>query len=107
MWLNKVLMSVVVGCLAASVGYANEGCDSGFSQQYNDSLRIVDSLRLDKPGQMRVFAFDGSEFTGGEALWMRGQLRAVARECARGNHATATRLLSAVQELVTAHQRHL
>src|ERR1700730_6182535 len=103
---KKILIALAAGCLAASVGFANESCDPGFNQQYHDYLRIVDSLRLDKPGQMRVFASDGAEFTGGQALWMRGQLRYVDRSCAGGDQVGAARLLRGVQALVTAHQRH-
>jgi hypothetical protein len=103
---KKILIALTAGCLAASAGYGNESCDAGFNQQYHDSLRIVDSLRLDKPGQMRVFASDGSEFTGGQTLWMRGQLRHVDRACAGGDQVGAARLLRGVQELVTARQRY-
>jgi hypothetical protein len=103
---KKILIALVAGCLAASIGFANESCEPGFNQQYHDYLRRVDFLRLDKPGQMRVFAADGSEFTGGEALWMRGQLRQADRACARGDQVVAARLLRGVQALLTAHQRH-
>jgi hypothetical protein len=102
---KKILLTLAAGCLAASIGFAHESCDPGFNQQYHDCLRIVNSLRLDKPGQMRVFASDGSEFTGGQALWMRGQLRQVDRACAGGDQVGAARLLRGVQELVTARQR--
>jgi hypothetical protein len=103
---KKILIALAAGCLAASVGFANESCDPGFNQQYHESLRIVDSLRLDKPGQMRVFASDGSEFTGGEALWLRARLRQVDRACGRADQVVAARLLCGVQVLLTAHQRH-
>lgn len=103
---KKILIALAAACLAASVGFANESCDPSFNQQYHDYLRIVDSLRLDKPGQMRVCASEGSEFTGSEALWMRGQLRQVDRACAHGDQVVAARRLRGVQELVTAGQRH-
>ena len=67
---------------------------------------MVDSLRPDKAGQMRVFAVDGSEFTAGQALWMRGQLRKVARLCATGrpeDQEEAARILMEVHELLQTH----
>jgi ATP-dependent protease HslVU (ClpYQ) peptidase subunit len=72
-------------------------------------VRIVDSLRPDKTGQARVFAADGSEFTAGQVLWMKGQLRKVAALCATGaagDQAEATRLLAQVRELIRSHQRN-
>jgi hypothetical protein len=49
---------------------------------------------------------DGSQFTGGEALWMRGRLRGVDRACTRADQVVAARLLCDVQALLTAQQRH-
>jgi hypothetical protein len=71
-------------------------------------VRLVDSLRPDKAGQARVFAFDGSEFTGGQAQWMRGQLRKVERLCASAapaDQAEAERLLAEVRELIVSRHR--
>jgi hypothetical protein len=85
-----------------------EGTCGASSQRYNDCLRLVDSLRPDKAGQARVFAADGSEFTAGQALWMRGQLRKVARLCASGQPAEqleAARILNEVSELLQSHRR--
>jgi hypothetical protein len=45
----KILIAQAAGCLAASVGFANESCDPDFARQYRESLRMLDSLRLDKP----------------------------------------------------------
>jgi hypothetical protein len=103
---KKILTLVALTCLASSVLYASDGCDPSFIQKYNDCLRLVDSLRPDKSGQMRVIASDGSEFTAGQARWMQGQLLLVDQACGRGDQATAARLLSAVQQLLKTHQRN-
>jgi hypothetical protein len=62
-------------------------------------------IRPDKPGQTRVFASDGSEFTGADALWMKWQLRSVLQECAQGDEGKADATLRGVNELLRAHRR--
>ncbi len=103
----KVVILAAAACLAGPT-YAGS-CDGAASQQYRDCARIVDSLHPDKAGQARVFALDGSEFTAGQASWMKVQLRKVARLCASGaarDQEEATRLLAEVRELITSHQRN-
>lgn len=104
MSLRKMAIPVAVGWLACATASAGPGCDPAFAQQLHQSARLADSLRPDKPGQARVFATDGSEFTAGQALWMKGQLRLIDQACERGDQAEATQLLAAVQELIKAHQ---
>lgn len=89
---------------AISVAQANASCDPTVVSGYRDCVRIVDSLRMDKTGQARVFASDGSEFTGGQVMWMRGQLRRIDRACARGDSTEAQQALASVQELIKSHQ---
>jgi hypothetical protein len=104
----KVVGLAAVACLATPA-FAGSPCDGVASQQYRDSVRIVDSLHPDKAGQARVFTLDGSEFTAGQALWMKGQLREVARLCASGasrDQEEAARLLAEVRELIRSHQRN-
>jgi hypothetical protein len=101
---SKFLSCVVITC-AVSFAHAAEACDAPFNEQYRDSLRIVDSLRADKGGQARVFAADGSEFTAGQAHWMRGQLHEVEEACGRGDQVHAAELLRQVQELLRSHRR--
>lgn len=104
---GRIGLSVVLALLGSVA--AAEGTCGASSQRYNDCLRLVDSLRPDKAGQARVFAADGSEFTAGQALWMRGQLRKVARLCASGQPADqleAARILSEVGELLQSHRRN-
>jgi hypothetical protein len=91
-------------CLGSQVLRASESCDPDLARQYRESLRIADSLRPDKPGEARVFAVDGSEFTAGQVQWMKGRLRLVEEACAHGDQATAQRLLRDVQELIQGHR---
>jgi len=95
--------------LTAVAAQAAPACQLESTQQYRDCVRLVDSLRPDKAGQARVYAADGSEFTAGQALWMQGQLRKVARLCASANpadRAEAERVLSEVNELLRSHHRN-
>jgi hypothetical protein len=92
-------------CLLASSTLAHAGCSPAFTEQYLNAERTADSLRPDKAGQMRVFAFDGSEYTGAEALWMKGQLRSVLGACGQGNEASAAATLHGVTDLMNAHHR--
>jgi hypothetical protein len=102
--LSKFLSCLVI-TYAVSFAHAAEACDAPFTDQYRDSLRIVDSLRADKSGQARLFAADGSEFTAGQAQWMRGQLRMVEDACGRGDQVHAAELLRQVQALLKSHRR--
>jgi hypothetical protein len=108
-WKSTFRRGVIAAAISSlvAVAQAQVPCDPG-SQQYKDCVRLVDSLRPDKAGQARVFAADGSEFTAGQALWMRGQLRKVARLCASDrpeDHEEATRTLMEVRELLQSHHR--
>jgi len=96
-------LSFVAASLVTSWVHADAGCDQNFTAVYHESLRIVDSIRADKPGLARVYAVDGSEYTAGQASWMKGQMRLVNKACARGDQTGATRILSGVQQLLKAH----
>jgi len=104
---NRFLVLASVALMLGSTAYAagTVGCDEKLTNALNECQRIVGSLRADKAGQMRVFASDGSEFTAGQAQWMKGQLRLVAKACADGDVADATRRLADVQELLQEHHR--
>ena len=104
-----MLSRFIVGIAAvagASVCWADGTCDVATMQQYRECAHIVGSLRPEKAGQARVFAFDGSEYTGGQAVWMQGQLRKFERLCASGSpadKAEATRVLAEVEALLKTH----
>ena len=102
---KKVLISLVVAWIGSPLLHASESCDAQLNRKWFECERIVDGLRPEKAGQMRVFAADGSEFTAGQVMWMKGQLRRVGYACARGDHADAARLLTEVRDLVQAHRR--
>jgi hypothetical protein len=102
---EKFAIPLVVGLLAASLGDAGAPCDPTFTQALHASEQVVNSLHADKPGQARVFSSDGTEFTAGEAIWMRGQLKHASEACARGDQAEAARLLKEVQDLIKGHSQ--
>jgi hypothetical protein len=104
---SRSLFPAAVLCLAASVSYADGACDKAQSQ-YRNAVFLVDSLRPEKPGQMRVFAVDGSEFNAGQVQWMKGQLRKLDKLCARGGPGDALeadRVLAGVDRLLESHRR--
>lgn len=98
-------MASVACCWLAIAVQASTGCDATLTGEYQHYTQIVKALRADKPSQMRLFAADGSEFTAGQARWMRGQLRDVEEACARGDQGAAQRRLNAVGQLLKAHAR--
>jgi hypothetical protein len=93
--------------LLASTGAKAATCSPSLNEQLARNQHIVDTLKPDKPGQVRVSAFDGSEYTAGEALWMKGQLRSVLKACQRQDEASATSILDAVTQLLDSHHRAL
>lgn len=102
---KKILFPLVAACLGSPVLYANEPCQAEFTHKWHECAHIVDLLRPEKAGQERVFAADGSEFTAGQVMWMKGQMKRIAQACARSDQADATRLLTGVQDLVKSHRR--
>ena len=104
---KKNIMSASLLSLLASTAFAASLCNGPADRQYRDCVRMVDSLRPQKPGQARVYAADGSEFTAGQVQWMRGQLRKAARLCATGNprdQDEAARVLTEIQSLLASHR---
>jgi hypothetical protein len=91
--------------MLASSPMTHAGCSPEMNAQIESADRIVESLRPDKAGQMRVYAIDGSEYTAGQASWMKGQLRAVLRACTQGDEAAAASALRGVQDVLSAHHK--
>ena len=103
---TSVLMVLLsVAWMTASAVDAAQGCDTASMERYQAYRRLAVSLRPEKPGQIRVFAANGAEFTAGQALWIHGQLRRIDAACTRGDQAEANRLLSALERLIEAHKR--
>jgi hypothetical protein len=105
---SRVIVCAAAAWLTASVANAGTGCDAVSLSELRHTQSMVDSLRPEKPGQVRVFAGDGSEFTAGQAQWMKGQLREVEKLCAHGSagdEAKAAQLLAEVDALLRSHQR--
>jgi hypothetical protein len=102
--MNIPLVSVVAStCLLAS-SLAHASCNAAFSEQFANAERVANSLRPDKPGQVRVFSSDGSEFTAGQARWIKGQLRSIEQDCARGDEVAAASSLHEVSNLLDARK---
>jgi hypothetical protein len=102
---RNIAIAMVVAVLGGTTAYADSGCAGPLMREFHESERIVDSLRPDKPGQVRVYASDGSQFTAGQSQWLRGQLNEVGRACVQGDSAAAARLLAEVQQVINAHAR--
>ncbi len=102
---NRLALLSVSAFLAASPPLAHAGCSEALTEQILSAQRIIDSLRPDKAGQMRVFASDGSEFTAGEANWLKGQLRYLLRACSVGDEASAAVSLHEVQGLLNSRHK--
>jgi len=102
---KSTLVAVVASTyfLASTLTYAN--CSTTLTEKFAGAERIIDSLRPDKPGQMRVFASDGSEFTACQALWMKGQLRSVLQACVQGDEVSAASSLHGIIDLLRTHHR--
>lgn len=102
--MSATVYSVMVSTCLMTSTLAHADCSPMLSKQYANAQRIVDSLRPDKPGQARVFASDGSVYTAGQALWMKGQLRSVLQACAQSDEATAATALHGVTDLLKSHR---
>jgi hypothetical protein len=98
-------LCILVGSLslAASSALADGGCNIEKQKSFREAERIVDGLRLENAGQMRACAIDGGEYTGGQALWMKGQLHDVAAARAKADRAAAAQHLQAVLATLKAH----
>jgi hypothetical protein len=83
---------------------AQANCSPTLTEHISSVQRIVDSVRPDKPGQVRVVASDGSVFTSAEAHWMNAQLRLVQKNCAQRDEAAADKALHEVNNLLSAHK---
>ncbi len=89
----------------SAYGAANAACDDNFTAALHESQHIVGSLHPDKATQMRVFAADGSEFTAGQAMWLKRQVRLITEACASGQFDEASRRLGEVQKVISEHHR--
>jgi hypothetical protein len=104
---KRSFLALAVSTLMATSAYAATSaiCDDNFTASLHECQRIVGSLHPDKPTQMRVFAADGSEFTAGQAMWLKSQLRLITDACASGHGAEASHRLVEVQRVINEHHR--
>ena len=101
----KTVPTLAMLLLVSMTARANGTCDPATTSELHTLQRLAHSIRVDKPGLPRVYALDGTEFTAGQALWMKGQLREVEAACVRSDRADAAQRLETVQELVRARSR--
>jgi hypothetical protein len=104
---NKARLHALIALLLESTAYAagSVGCDAKLITSLHETERLVGSLRADKAGQMRVFAPDGSEFTAGQASWMKEQLQLIASACDDGHADDAARRLAQVLDVLKGRRR--
>ncbi len=104
--MSASLMSLVGSTyLVASLGVAHADCGPALNEQIVSAERIIESLRPEKAGQMRVFASDGSEYPAGEATWMKGQLKVVLDACGKGDETSAASHLQQITDLIKSRHR--
>ena len=96
---------LVLATIAANA-HSAPACDPDFNRSYEATSRVVDSLRPEKPGALRVFSADDLRITAGQAMWMQGQLRGIARACTQGDITGARTRLGEVQTLLRAAGSH-
>lgn len=99
----SVVAILAMNFLVPASARADGNCDSALSSRLDAFEHLADSIRVDKPGLARVYARDGTEFSAGQALWMKGQLREVSAACTRGDRGDATKRVDAVAQLLQAH----
>jgi len=102
--IHSVVAFASAGFLALS-NLAQATCSPTLIEHFSSVQRIVDSVRPDKPGQVRVVASDGLVFTSAEAHWMSAQMRLVQKDCAQGDEAAAEKTLREVNNLISARKR--
>src|ERR1700704_1418827 len=102
--IHSVVAFASAGFLALS-NLAQATCSPTLIEHFSSVQRIVDSVRPDKPGQVRVVASDGLVFTSAEAHWMNAQMRLVQKNCVQGDEAAAENALREVNNVLTAHKR--
>jgi hypothetical protein len=77
--------------------------ESTLAKSLRESERFVNSLRMDKPSQMRVYAFDGTEYTSSEALWLKAHVEAARKALASNNANGAARELNLIAATLKSH----
>src|SRR3979490_660332 len=100
----RIHFIVASTAILALSNLAQANCSPTLTEHISSVQRIVDSVRPDKPGQVRVVASDGSVFTSAEAHWMTAQLRLVQKNCAQRDEAAADKALREVNNLLSAHK---
>jgi hypothetical protein len=101
--MSKVNRGFMFATTLAAVGFnamAAAQCEPPVAATLRTAAQKVAALHLDKPGQARVFAADGSQYTAAAVLRMTAELRHAERACSRGDAAEASKHLDDLRELL-------
>jgi hypothetical protein len=99
----KRLFLIATFALLSHTVLAASPTETTLAKSLHESERLVDSLRMDKPSQMRVYAFDGCEYTSAEALWLKAHVHAARRALANNKASDARRELNLIAATLKAH----
>jgi len=77
--------------------------ESTLAKSLREMEHVANSLHMDKPAQARVFAFDGTEYTSAEALWIKAHVRAARRALAGNDMKDAIHELDLVTATLRSH----
>jgi len=93
---------VVAGWCSASMA---ADCAAPLVRSLQDAGRRIESMQVTKPGQVRVFAADGSEYTAGAVRRMRAEVQLADQACRRGDARVASGYLDAISATIRAAAR--
>jgi hypothetical protein len=91
--------------LSWSLQAAEQQCGPFLTLPLRQVQKVVESLLVTKPGQLRVLAKDGSEYTAGDAQWMQRELRLIDEACLRGGDVEAAWRLEQLQGSLISARR--
>jgi predicted ATP-grasp superfamily ATP-dependent carboligase len=94
-WLTAISALAIFG--AGEAAPAAE-CDGALTRSLQDAGQRLAHMQVTKPGQARVFASDGTEYSAAAVRRMRAQLGLAERACDRGDARAASGLLDAIKE---------
>ena len=100
----RIHFIVAATAVLAMSSLAQATCTPALTEHFSSVQRVVDSVRSDKPGQLRVVATGGLVFTSAEAQWMHAQLRLAQKQCVQGDEAAAEKTLHEINGLISARE---
>jgi HAMP domain-containing protein len=88
---------VIAGWCSTSVA---ADCEAPLVRSLQDAGRRIESMQVTKPGQARVFAADGSEYTAGAVRRMKAEVQLADQACRRGDSRAASGYLDALSATI-------